>query len=119
MGRSAESGQIARVQSPRFAQAIKQRALCMQAGDTMRNAFLDEEELMAEERARRDIQEAVQKSVDVRLLPVTSLGFGHTDLSHKLSCLIHTLNLEIGTNAQEYYNSIVACVTDQGRPAVC
>ena len=62
----------------------------------------------------RDVQEACAKTLEVRLLPVTALGRGHTSTADKYAALVHVAKLESGDSLPRYMRSIVGCVTDQG-----
>ena len=98
----------------RFSQARKQLELVQKSGDIFRGVLLDESDLAAQARADADVTADIVQSTSVRLLPVTGLGLAHTDLSHKFSCLLHTVGLETGHSRRLYLKSVVACLSDQG-----
>ena len=95
--------------------AVRQIGLTRKICDPLRHAFLEEAEVALEDERDDDLAQAIVDAVDVRLLPVVTLGQSRTDLAHKYSCLIHTITLEAGDLRESYLDAVIGCCSDQGR----
>ena len=101
----------------RYAEAVKQLELTRRICDPLRYVFLDEADTALEDEGDDDVSEQILGAMDVRLLPIVTLGQSRTDLSHKLSCLTHAIDLETGCGdvRNKYLDAVVGCCSDQGR----